>query len=80
MSLPANINVLAVKVFFSYFTERDDNMKIKYPPYAVENITIGENPDVQIWCQYVMEPPDLFIPEHFKSKLFLIKTSQELQM
>ena len=42
-------------------------MKIKNPPYAVENITIGKNPDVQIWCQYLVEPPNLFIPENFKS-------------
>ena len=67
LSLPTNINVQAVKVFFSHCTEKDDMMKIKYPPYAVENITIGKNPDVQIWSQYVVEPPNLFIPENVKS-------------
>ena len=49
-----------------------------YLPYAVENITVGENPDVQIWSQYVVEPPNLFIPENVKSKLFYVKTSQAL--
>ena len=38
-------------------------MKTIYPPYAVENIAIWKNPDVQIWSQYVMEPSDLLISE-----------------
>ena len=36
---------------------------VKDPPYTVENIAIGKDPDVEIWCQYFVKSPDLFIPE-----------------
>ena len=47
---------------------------MKDPPYTVENIAIGKDPDVEIWCQYFVKSPDLFIPEiesfKFDSNIF----------